>query len=52
MTLGELGRNEEAIAVYDDALARFGTLACFGTAAQPALREEVAKALVNKGTEA
>jgi tetratricopeptide (TPR) repeat protein len=42
-TLGQLGRNEEAIAVYEDVVARFGT------ASEPALREPVAKALVNKG---
>ena len=36
-------RSEEAIAVYDEVLARFGD------ATEPALREQVAKALVNKG---
>ena len=43
VTLGALGRSEEAIAVYDDLLARFGT------ATELPLREQVAKALVNKG---
>jgi len=37
------GRSEEAIAVYEDLLARFGT------ATEPALREQVAGALRNKG---
>jgi hypothetical protein len=41
--LGVLGRSDEAIAVYADVLARFGT------ATELALREQVAKALVNKG---
>ena len=43
VTLGALGRSEEAIAVYDDLLARFGT------ATELPLREQVARALVNKG---
>ena len=34
--LGAMGRNEEAIAVYDDLLSRFGA------ATEPALREQVA----------
>ena len=41
--LGELGRAEEEIAVYDDLLARFGN------AAELPLREQVARGLVNKG---
>jgi tetratricopeptide (TPR) repeat protein len=41
--LVELGRREEAIAIYDDLLARFGT------ATEQALREGVAMALCNKG---
>ncbi len=41
--LGALGRSEEAIAVYDDVVARFGT------ATELPLRELVASALVNKG---
>ena len=43
ITLGMLGRSEEAIAVYDDVATRFGE------ASEPVLRELVAKALVNKG---
>ena len=43
ITLGTLNRSEEAIAVYDDVVKRFGE------ATEPALRELVAKALVNKG---
>jgi tetratricopeptide (TPR) repeat protein len=41
--MAELDRPEEAIAVYKEILARFGD------SPEPALREEVAKALVNKG---
>jgi tetratricopeptide (TPR) repeat protein len=41
--LGELGRGDEAIAIYDDIVSRYGT------ASEPALRELVAKALFNKG---
>jgi tetratricopeptide (TPR) repeat protein len=41
--LGALGRMTEAIAVYDEIAARFGT------ADEPVLREQVAKALANKG---
>ena len=41
--LGQLNRNEEAIAVYDDVVARFGA------APEAALREHVARALVHKG---
>ena len=41
--MGELGRSEEAIAVYDDVVARFGT------APELQVREWVANALVNKG---
>ncbi|RJF87144.1 hypothetical protein D3874_08985 [Oleomonas cavernae] len=43
ITLGDLNRNEEAIAVYDGMIARFGD------AGEPALREQVAGALANKG---
>jgi tetratricopeptide (TPR) repeat protein len=43
IALGELGRSEEEIAVYDDLLARFGN------AIELPLREQVATALVNKG---
>jgi tetratricopeptide (TPR) repeat protein len=43
ITLNQLGRSEEAVAVYDDLLARFGT------AAEPELRRQVAKALYDKG---
>lgn len=42
-TLGVLGRSEEAIAVYDDVVARFGA------ASELLLREGVATALANKG---
>jgi TolA-binding protein len=38
IAFGELGRAEEAIAVYEDVIARFGD------AADPAIREQVAKA--------
>ena len=41
--LGSLNRSQEAIAAYDDVVKRFGE------ATEPALREQVAKALVNKG---
>jgi tetratricopeptide (TPR) repeat protein len=41
IALATFGRNADAIAVYDELLARFGTAT--GT------REQVAKALVNKG---
>jgi len=37
--LGQLGRNEEAIAVYDQVVTRFGD------ATEPALRDQVATAL-------
>ncbi|MBI5892606.1 MAG: SIR2 family protein, partial [Deltaproteobacteria bacterium] len=43
VTLGSLNRSEEAIAVYDDVVKRFGN------AKEPALLERVAKALFNKG---
>jgi tetratricopeptide (TPR) repeat protein len=43
ITLGQLGRREEAIAVYDDVVGRFGT------ATETALHELVARALFNKG---
>jgi tetratricopeptide (TPR) repeat protein len=43
VTLGALDRGAEAIAVYDDLLARFGT------ATELPLREQVANALYNKG---
>jgi tetratricopeptide (TPR) repeat protein len=42
VSLGALGRDEDAIAVYDDIVARFRTYDA------PALREFVAKALLNK----
>ena len=42
IALGTFGRSTEAIAVYDELLARFGTVT--------ELREQVAKALVNKGS--
>jgi hypothetical protein len=38
VALGELGRNEDAIAVYDDLIGRFGN------ATEAAIREEVARA--------
>jgi tetratricopeptide (TPR) repeat protein len=41
--LGELERHDEAIAVYDGVVSRYGT------AIEPALREQVAVALLNKG---
>jgi tetratricopeptide (TPR) repeat protein len=41
IALGTFGRSTEAIAVYDELLARFGTVT--------ELSEQVAKALVNKG---
>jgi tetratricopeptide (TPR) repeat protein len=41
IALSTFGRSAEAIAVYDELLARFGTAT--------ELREQVAKALVNKG---
>jgi tetratricopeptide (TPR) repeat protein len=43
VTLGQLNRSEDAIAVNDEVVARFGD------AAEPELREEVARALFNKG---
>ena len=43
VSLGALGRDAEAIAVYDDMVRRFGT------AGEPTLRQQVAMALVNKG---
>ena len=43
VSLGALDRGEEAIAVYDDLIARFSS------ATELPLREQVAKALVNKG---
>jgi hypothetical protein len=43
VTLGSLDRSQDAIAVYDELLARFAD------APEPALREQVAGALVNKG---
>src|ERR1051325_8640747 len=42
MTHGTLGKFEEAIATFDDLLARFGD------SAEPALQEQVARALYNK----
>jgi tetratricopeptide (TPR) repeat protein len=41
VTLGRLGRSAEAVAVFDDVVDRFGD--------DPALREQVARALVSKG---
>ena len=43
VTLGQLGRAEEALAVSEDVLARFDD------ADEPALRVAVAQALLNKG---
>src|SRR5437867_2154677 len=43
VTLGHLNRSEEAIAVYDEVVRRFGD------APEPAVREQVAKALFTKG---
>ncbi|MDA1312468.1 MAG: tetratricopeptide repeat protein [Acidobacteria bacterium] len=43
LALEELGRNEEAIAVYDEVVERFGK------AEEPALREQAARALFKKG---
>jgi hypothetical protein len=43
VTLGELGRSEEEIGVYEEVVARFGA------AAELPLREQVARALGNKG---
>ncbi|MDD4929207.1 MAG: tetratricopeptide repeat protein [Gallionella sp.] len=43
ITLGQMQRNEEEIAVYDEVLRRYGE------ATETALRERVAKALLNKG---
>jgi tetratricopeptide (TPR) repeat protein len=43
ITLGALGRSEDAIAAYDDVVGRFGL------ATEAPLREQVAMALVNKG---
>ena len=40
---GQLGRSEEEIAIYDDVVKRYGE------AAEPALREQVARALFGKG---
>ena len=39
---GQLNRGEDAIAVYDEVVKRFGE------ATEPALREQVAKALTNR----
>ena len=41
-TLGELGRADEELAVYDELLARYGS------ATELQLREQVANALINK----
>ncbi|MDO8333234.1 MAG: tetratricopeptide repeat protein, partial [Nitrosomonas sp.] len=43
ITLGQLERSEEAIAVYDEVVKRFGE------STELSLREQVAKALLNKG---
>ena len=40
--LGQLGRNEEAIAIYDDVITRFGS------APESSLREMVTEALAAK----
>jgi hypothetical protein len=42
VTLGQLGRSEQEISVYDHVIVRFGA------ASELALREQVAEALVNK----
>ena len=42
MILGELGRTDEEIVVYDDVVARYGDNS------EPALREQTARALFNK----
>jgi tetratricopeptide (TPR) repeat protein len=42
VALSELGRDEEAITVYDDVLSRFGS------ATELTLREQAARAIVNK----
>ena len=42
VVLGDLGRSEEAVGVYEQVVARYGD------ATEPALREPVASALVNK----
>jgi tetratricopeptide (TPR) repeat protein len=41
--LGELGREEEEVAIYDNLVVRFGDDAA------PAIREQVAAAIINKG---
>ncbi len=41
--LDRLGRPKDALAAYDEAIARFGD------ATEPAVREQAAKALVHKG---
>ena len=43
VTLGQLDRSEEAVRAYGEVVTRFGD------AAEPELREQVARALVNKG---
>ncbi|WP_019098334.1 hypothetical protein [Pseudomonas putida] len=43
ITLGQLDRGEEAIDIFDDIEQRYGQ------DDSPALREQVAKALLNKG---
>ncbi|MEK7213990.1 MAG: SIR2 family protein [Chloroflexota bacterium] len=43
LTLGSLGRGDEAVAAYDEVVRRFGE------APEAALRGQVARALVNKG---
>jgi tetratricopeptide (TPR) repeat protein len=43
IALGELKRHEEAMAVFDEVVRRFGE------ATEPDLRERVARALVSKG---
>jgi hypothetical protein len=44
-TLGELDRSEEALAAYDEVVSRFGDDPA------PALRELVAEAMVNNGSQ-
>jgi hypothetical protein len=43
VTIGRLGRTEEEVAAYDEIIDRFGT------ATELPLREQVGKALINKG---
>ena len=43
VTLGRLGRSEEALVVFDDVIARYAD------APEPVVREQVAHARVNRG---